>query len=90
MRPFRRLTPAEQVERRHLGLCFNCDETYGPGHVCPRLLYLETVDDTEADMPPEASDKLPSRHRPSPHPPPLPPRHSWSLSMRWPAYPMSA
>jgi hypothetical protein len=59
MHPFRRLTPAEQVERRRLGLCFNCDETYGPGHVYPRLFYLETVDDTEADTPPEASDRLP-------------------------------
>jgi hypothetical protein len=52
-RPFRRLTPAEQVESRRLGLCFNCDETYGPG-----LFYLEMVDDTEADTPPEASDEL--------------------------------
>ncbi|KAK1649429.1 hypothetical protein QYE76_067234 [Lolium multiflorum] len=25
-RTFRRLTPAEQLERRRLGLCFNCDE----------------------------------------------------------------
>ncbi|KAK1644330.1 hypothetical protein QYE76_062135 [Lolium multiflorum] len=32
-RPFRRLTTAEQLERRRKGLCFNCDEratTYGP------------------------------------------------------------
>jgi hypothetical protein len=58
-RTFRRLTPAEQVERRRLGLCFNCDEPYAPGHVYPRLFYLETVDDTEADTPPEVSDTLP-------------------------------
>jgi hypothetical protein len=58
-RPFRRLTPAEQVERLRLGLRFNCDETYGPGHICPRLFYLETVDDTEADTSTEASDELP-------------------------------
>jgi hypothetical protein len=70
-RPFRRLTLAEQVERQRLGLCFNCDETYGPGYVCPRLFYLDTVDDTEADTPPEAPDGLPpsagqahTRHRP--------------------------
>ncbi|KAM3292230.1 hypothetical protein ACQJBY_036236 [Aegilops geniculata] len=36
-RPFRRLTSAELFERRRQGLCFNCDETYMPGHVCPRL-----------------------------------------------------
>ncbi|KAK1615879.1 hypothetical protein QYE76_021396 [Lolium multiflorum] len=48
-RTFRRLTPAEQLERRRLGLCFNCDEPYAPGHICPRLFYLETVDDFEAD-----------------------------------------
>ena len=48
-RTFRRLTPAEQLERRRLGLCFNCDEPYAPGHVCPRLFYLETVDEGDAD-----------------------------------------
>ncbi|XP_071675978.1 uncharacterized protein [Lolium perenne] len=32
-RPFRRLTTAEQLERRRKGLCFNCDELYVPGHV---------------------------------------------------------
>ncbi|KAK1661786.1 hypothetical protein QYE76_049945 [Lolium multiflorum] len=48
-RTFRRLTPAEQLERRRLGLCFNCDEPYAPGHICPRLFYLETVDDLEED-----------------------------------------
>ncbi|KAK1692297.1 hypothetical protein QYE76_008994 [Lolium multiflorum] len=48
-RTFRRLTPAEQLERRRLGLCFNCDDPYTPGHVCPRLFYLETVDVEEDD-----------------------------------------
>jgi len=41
---FRRLTPAEQAERRRRGLCFNCDETYAPGHVCHRLLYIAADD----------------------------------------------
>jgi hypothetical protein len=31
---FRRLSPAEQQERRSKGLCFNCDEPYVRGHVC--------------------------------------------------------
>ena len=43
-RIFRRLTPAEQVERRRQGLCFNCDEPYVRGHICKRLFYLETSD----------------------------------------------
>lgn len=46
-RPFRRLSQAEQLERRRLGLCFNCDAPYAPGHVCTRLFYLETTDETE-------------------------------------------
>ena len=41
---FRRLTPAEQAERRQEGLCFNCDEPFVRGHVCKRLFYLETTD----------------------------------------------
>jgi len=41
---FRRLTPDEQLERRRQGLCFNCDEPYVRGHVCPRLFYLESDD----------------------------------------------
>ena len=43
-RPFRRLTPAELLKRRRQALCFNCDEPYTPGHVCPRLFYLEIAD----------------------------------------------
>jgi hypothetical protein len=31
--PFRRLTSAEQLERRRKGLCFNCDEIFAPGHI---------------------------------------------------------
>ena len=65
---FRRLTPAEQLERRRQGLCFNCDEPYVAGHVCPRLFYLETVDyieDTPADglgelPPPAAAETVPA------------------------------
>lgn len=48
--PFRRLSPAEQLERRQKGLCFNCDEPYVRGHVCPRLFYLE-CDDYLVDEP---------------------------------------
>lgn len=48
----RRLTQAEQEERRRLGLCFNCDERYSRGHnkVCKRLFLLDSVEDEdEAD-----------------------------------------
>ena len=48
-RPFCRLTPAELLERRRQGLCFNCDEPYAPGHVYPRLFYLEAADYIEED-----------------------------------------
>jgi hypothetical protein len=48
-RPFRRLTSAELLKRRRQGLCFNCDEPYVSGHVCPRLFYLETADYIQED-----------------------------------------
>ncbi|XP_074324569.1 uncharacterized protein LOC141661456 [Apium graveolens] len=31
---FRRLSEAEMQEKREKGLCFRCDEKYGPGHRC--------------------------------------------------------
>jgi hypothetical protein len=37
---FRRLSPAEQQERRRKDLYFNCDEPYVRGHVCQHLFYL--------------------------------------------------
>lgn len=47
----KRLTQAEQEERRHLGLCYNCDEKYGRGHnrVCKRLFLLDSVEDDDSD-----------------------------------------
>jgi hypothetical protein len=42
IRQFRRLTPAEQLERRRQGLCYNCDEPFVRGHQCKRLFYLES------------------------------------------------
>jgi hypothetical protein len=78
-RPFHRLTPVEQVKRRRLGLCFNCDETYG--HVYPRLFYLETVDDTEADTPPEASDGLPPSPAPAEPTPATAPAKAFVVSL---------
>ena len=50
-RPVRRLTQAEQEERRRLGLCYNCDEKFGRGHnrVCKRLFLLKGAIEDEAD-----------------------------------------
>lgn len=63
-RPFRCLSPAEQLKRRCQVLCYNCNEPYVCGHVCPRLFYLESADyiddevvatkDADAVVPPEA------------------------------------
>jgi hypothetical protein len=49
---FCRLRPAEQMERRRQGLCYNCDEPYVRGHVCQCIFYLESVDyvDDEATL----------------------------------------
>lgn len=47
----RRLSLAEQQERREKGLCFNCDEQFRPGHGCkrPQFLLLETGDGLEIE-----------------------------------------
>jgi hypothetical protein len=50
-RPIRRLSQAEQEERRRLQLCFNCDEKFYRGHnkVCKRLFFVDSVDDDDDD-----------------------------------------
>jgi hypothetical protein len=44
-RPPRRLSQAEQADRRQKGLCYNCDEKYTRGHnrFCWRLFYVDGV-----------------------------------------------
>jgi hypothetical protein len=51
VRPFRRLSLAEQLEHHHLGLCYNCDEPYVHGHVCQWLFYLESTDYLNDEVP---------------------------------------
>ena len=54
--PIKRLTSAEQEERRRLGLCYNCDEKFSRGHnrVCKRLFFLDgTVEDDDTEEPTE-------------------------------------
>lgn len=41
----KRLNRAEMETRRAKGLCFNCDETFTPGHRCKRLFWLEGIED---------------------------------------------
>jgi len=38
------------LERRRQGLCYNCDEQYVRGHVCPRVFYLESSDYIDDDV----------------------------------------
>jgi hypothetical protein len=43
-KPFKKLSPAELLDRRQKGLCYNCDEQYTRGHRCQKLFYLEVTD----------------------------------------------
>jgi hypothetical protein len=49
--PVKRLSQAEQAERRCLSLCYNCDEKYTRGHnrVCRRLFFLDGVELADGD-----------------------------------------
>ena len=60
-RPVKRLTQAEQEERRRLGLCYNCDEKFGRGHnwVCKRLFLLEGVVEDDEDVEEGATEMSP-------------------------------
>jgi hypothetical protein len=50
--PIRTVSPAEIRDRRAKGLCFKCDEKWGPSHRCRgKVLLLLGVDDDE--LPPE-------------------------------------
>ena len=57
-RPIRRLTQAEQEERRRLSLCYNYDEKFGRGHnhVCKRLFLLDGVPEEANDDEPTDED----------------------------------
>nr|GMC88607.1 serine carboxypeptidase-like 45 [Ipomoea batatas] len=45
--PIRRLSPAEQEERKSKGLCFNCDETWSRGHRCKHLFCVLGINEEE-------------------------------------------
>ncbi|XP_042487967.1 uncharacterized protein LOC122068169 [Macadamia integrifolia] len=57
--PIKRLTPAKLSERRAKGLCFNCNEKFGPGHRCKKLFLIEgSWSDDEEDL--SESDIIPN------------------------------
>jgi hypothetical protein len=39
--PIKRLTPEELKERQAKGLCFKCNDKYGPRHRCKKLFMIE-------------------------------------------------
>ncbi|GJY46092.1 transposon ty3-I gag-pol polyprotein [Tanacetum coccineum] len=47
---FKRLTKAELADKRSKGLCFKCDENFGPGHQCvKKTLHILLVDDNDSE-----------------------------------------
>ncbi|KAL8551445.1 hypothetical protein ACS0TY_000515 [Phlomoides rotata] len=47
--PTKRLTPAEMEQRKKKNLCFNCDETFFPGHKCKKLFVIMMDDEREEE-----------------------------------------
>lgn len=48
---FKKLSWSEMQGRREKGLCYNCDEKFGPGHRCkttPQVFLLDTLDEADA------------------------------------------
>ncbi|GAU40605.1 hypothetical protein TSUD_28110 [Trifolium subterraneum] len=45
---FRKLSSEEMSSRREKGLCYNCDDTFTPGHKCKGRFYLLVSDDPES------------------------------------------
>jgi len=50
--PIKRLMPKELKERQEKGLCFKCNDKYGPGHWCKKLFMIEACigEDEDGDM----------------------------------------
>ncbi|XP_058767991.1 uncharacterized protein LOC131641709 [Vicia villosa] len=46
---FRKLSPEEMSSRREKGLCYNCEETFIPGHKCKGRFFLLVSDDPDPD-----------------------------------------
>uniref|UniRef100_A0A6N2JVX6 Chromo domain-containing protein n=1 Tax=Salix viminalis TaxID=40686 RepID=A0A6N2JVX6_SALVM len=50
--PVQRLSQVQMKERRERGLCYNCDEKWGPGHKCKyaRLFIMECTESGEDEL----------------------------------------
>jgi hypothetical protein len=59
-RPIKRLTQAEQEERRRLELCYNCDDKFTRGHnrVCKRLFLLEGFEEEDEGVATETAEDM--------------------------------
>ena len=62
-RGFRSLTDAEVLDKRAKGLCFRCDEKFGPGHICPNkqlqvLLLEEGMDEESTEQESKREDEI--------------------------------
>ena len=68
-RQIKRLSQAEMEERRRLGLCFNCNEKFGRGHirVCQRIFLLNLAPDDDDDTASATADASPADPRISLH-----------------------
>lgn len=53
----KRLNRAEMETKRAKGFCFNCDETFTPGHRCKRLFWLEGIEDAREEKGGEQEDE---------------------------------
>ncbi|XXG54039.1 hypothetical protein AAC387_Pa03g2016 [Persea americana] len=58
----KKLSYAELKERRDKGLCFNCDEKFGPGHRCRRLFLIEGRWPNKEDKGPRWEDEAAIEH----------------------------
>ncbi|KAL0283614.1 UNVERIFIED_CONTAM: Retrovirus-related Pol polyprotein from transposon.6 [Sesamum angustifolium] len=47
---YRRLSPTDLQEQRAKGLCFNCDEKFGPGHLCKAKQFMLLLSDNPPDL----------------------------------------
>jgi hypothetical protein len=56
----KRLTQAEQEERRRLGLCYNCDDKFTRGHnrVCKRLFLLKGFEEEDDGVATETAEDV--------------------------------
>lgn len=44
--PIKRISPTQMEETKNKGLCYNCDEKWGPGYKCKnaKIFLLEGID----------------------------------------------